>query len=132
MNLASRLEAMCKQYGVDILISGEMYKRVEADFLARPIDRVVAVGKTLATDIFELVGERAGTPPEFERRCTEFAAAVDAYRRRDFDGALRLVLAYEAEYGPDVAAAKYVARCRQLLADPPPGDWACAVVLTSK
>lgn len=132
MNLASRLEAMCKQYGVEILISGEMYKRVEAGFLARPLDRVVAMGKKSATDIYELVASRAGASPELERRCVEFALVVEAYRGRDFDSALRLAIAYEAEHGPDVAAAKYVDRCRQMLANPPPESWDCTEVLTSK
>ena len=28
MNLAARLEGMCKQYGVEVLISGAMYRPV--------------------------------------------------------------------------------------------------------
>ena len=132
MNLASRLEAMCKQYGIEVLISGHMHARVEGRFLARPLDRVVAAGKTRATDIYELVAERAGATERQARRCAEFAAVVAAYRARDFAGALRLAAGYEAEFGRDVAAGKYAERCARLLERPPPEDWDCAVVLTAK
>ena len=132
VNLASRLEGMCKHYGVEILISGEMYSRVKADFLARPVDRVVAVGKTNATDIYELVAERAGAAPPLLLRCLDFAAVVAAYRERDFSCALGLATAFEVEHGPDPVAAVYIERCKQLLVDPPLPDWDFVVVLTSK
>ncbi len=58
VNLAARLESMCKQYGVEILISGRMRDSVELAgeaFIARRVDRVVAYGRSGATDIYELV-----------------------------------------------------------------------------
>lgn len=132
VNLASRLEAMCKQYGVDILISGETYRRVQADFLARPVDRVVAVGKSNPTDIYELVAKRASATPHMRLRCDQFAAVVASYRSRDFAGALQLATEYEEEHGPDAVAAKYGERCREALHDPPPPSWDFVVVLTCK
>ena len=132
VNLASRLEAMCKQYGVDILVSGETYRRVQADFLARPVDRVVAVGKSTATDIYELVSERSTATPQMQLRCDQFAAVVESYRARDFAVALGLAMAFEAKHGPDAVAAKYIDRCRQALREPPPPTWDFSVVLTSK
>ena len=120
MNLAARLEGMCKQYGVEVLISGAMYRRVEGAFLAQPLDRVVAAGKSQAADIYELVAERKGAVLALKRRCAAFAEVVAAYSARDFAGALLRAAAYEAAEGPDMAAAKYVARCRVFLESPPP------------
>ena len=120
MNLAARLEGMCKQYGVEVLISGAMYRRVEGAFLALPLDRVVAAGKSQAADIYELVAERKGAVLALKRRCAAFAEVVAAYSARDFAGALLRAAAYEAAEGPDMAAAKYVARCRVFLESPPP------------
>jgi adenylate cyclase len=132
VNLAARLESMCKHYGVEILLSGHMYARVEAAFLARPIDRVVAVGKTRPTDIYELVAERATATERQRRQCQDFHEVVAAYRAREFAAALRLAAAYEAAYGGDVAASKYRERCEWLLASPPGADWDCVEVLLSK
>jgi hypothetical protein len=55
VNLAARLESMCKQYGVEILISGRMRELAGEAFIARRVDRVVAYGRRGATDIYELV-----------------------------------------------------------------------------
>jgi adenylate cyclase len=55
VNLAARLESMCKQYGVEILISGRMRQLAGEAFIARRVDRVVAYGRRGATDIYELV-----------------------------------------------------------------------------
>ncbi len=52
------------QYGVEILISDAMHERVKEEFLCRRIDRVVAVGKSKPTDIWELVAHRTLATPD--------------------------------------------------------------------
>ncbi len=64
MNLAARLESMCKQYGVEILISGCMRTLAGDAFLARHVDRVVAYGRSGTTDIYELVATQDTALPE--------------------------------------------------------------------
>lgn len=132
VNLAARLESMCKHYGVEILVSGHMYAQVESDFLARPIDRVVALGKTRPTDVYELVAERPAATERQRRQCRYFERVVVAYSGREFAAALRLAAAYEAEFGGNVAAGKYRERCERLLTSPPGADWDCTEVLVSK
>ena len=132
MNLASRLEAMCKQYGVAVLISGSLHALVRHRFLARPIDRVVAVGKRRAVDIFELVCELDHATPEDRRRCSDFEAVVEAYRARDFARALELAAAFAGAFPDDVATRKYAERCRCFMECPPSEDWDGTFVLTSK
>ena len=58
------MESMCKQYGVEILISGRMRLLAGDTFLARRIDRVVAYGRRAATDIYELIGTQGTALPE--------------------------------------------------------------------
>ncbi len=132
MNLASRLEAMCKQYGVAVLISGNLHALVRHRFLARPIDRVVAVGKRRGVDIFELVSALHDATPEDLLRCSDFEAVVEAYRARDFAQALALVEAFAVVFPGDVAARNYAERCRCFMECPPGEDWDGTFVLTSK
>jgi len=56
VNLAARLEGLNKETGTTILVSEDVYRRVEALFKFRPLDAVVAKGMTRETRIFELVG----------------------------------------------------------------------------
>ncbi len=123
---------MCKQYGVAVLISGSLHALVRHRFLTRPIDRVVAVGKQRAVDIFELVCERDGATTEDHRRCSDFEAVVEAYRARDFARALALAEAYAGAFPGDVTARKYVERCRCFMECQPCEDWDGTFVLTSK
>merc|ERR1719401_3106425 len=60
VNLCSRLEGLCKTYGVDILIDGEAAAApgVAATYHIRPIDVVAAKGRNEASELFELVGRR--------------------------------------------------------------------------
>ena len=55
---------MCKQYGVEVLISGRMRRLAGDAFLARRIDRVVAYGRRGATDIYELVATQGTARPD--------------------------------------------------------------------
>jgi adenylate cyclase len=56
VNLAARLEGLNKQTGTTILVSEDVYLRVEDLFSFRALDAVVAKGMTKETRIFELTG----------------------------------------------------------------------------
>ena len=58
------MESMCKQYGVEILISGYMRILAGDAFLARRVDRVVAYGRRGTTDIYELVATQGTARPK--------------------------------------------------------------------
>ncbi len=132
MNLAARLESMGKRYGASVLISGGMRARVGGLFLARPLDRVVACGKTAATDVYELVAAAGGATETQRRYCGGFEAVVAAFRGREFGEARRLAEAFGREFPGDVAAAMYVERCDGLIAAPPGPEWDGAYVLAEK
>jgi adenylate cyclase len=59
VNLASRLEGLNKQFGTAILVSEDVYLRVQHLFQFRALESVVAKGMTKETHIFELVGASA-------------------------------------------------------------------------
>jgi adenylate cyclase len=56
VNLAARLEGLNKQFGTAILVSEDVYSRVQHGFEFRAIESVIAKGMTKETRIFELVG----------------------------------------------------------------------------
>jgi adenylate cyclase len=58
VNVASRLEALNKKYGTEILIGEDTYKEVKDDVVVRKLDRVKVYGKEGALDIYELLEMR--------------------------------------------------------------------------
>ncbi len=56
VNLAARLEGLNKQFGTAILVSEDVYLRVQHCFRFKAFDAVIAKGMTKETRIFELVG----------------------------------------------------------------------------
>jgi adenylate cyclase len=56
VNLAARLEGLNKQFGTTILVSDDVYLRVQHCFQFRAVESVIAKGMTKETRIFELVG----------------------------------------------------------------------------
>ena len=56
VNLAARLEGLNKQFGTTILVSEDVYSRVQHCFQFRAFESVIAKGMTKETRIFELVG----------------------------------------------------------------------------
>ena len=56
VNLAARLEGLNKQFGTAILVSEDVYLRVQGCFQFRALESVIAKGMTRETNVFELVG----------------------------------------------------------------------------
>jgi adenylate cyclase len=56
VNLASRLEALNKEYGTGILVSADTQQSAGAAFTYRKVGDVTVRGRKGATGVFELVG----------------------------------------------------------------------------
>jgi len=91
VNLASRLEGLCKVYGVSVLCSGQTYDGLAPDsgFLCRQLDLVLVKGRRSATRIYEVVGvanceaclERGGRVRSAAR--SALRESTEALRRSD-------------------------------------------------
>lgn len=127
VNLASRLEGLNKQYGTTIIASEAVREQAGDGFVFRLVDVVAVKGKTKGVRVYELLGTGgiSGGRLEAARR---YEQAFEAYRRRDFRGALALVGAQSAD-GPSVVLAD---RCRRFIEHPPPADWDGTYVASSK
>lgn len=58
VNLASRLEALCKEYQISICVSEEVFKRQKDNFHMRELDMIQVKGKQQAVKIYELIAPK--------------------------------------------------------------------------
>lgn len=119
INLASRLEGACKQYGVPILIGEETYARVKEAIVCREVDTIRVVGKAKPVRVYEALGEKGEIPADRAARLEVFHQALERYKNKEWPAALPL---FEG-LGDDYPAKLYAGRCRDLIAHPPGRDW---------
>jgi adenylate cyclase len=141
INLASRLEALNKLYGTEILVSEGVAGRAGRQFLMRLIDRVQPVGVNTPTDIYELIAARsdvAKLPLSMEASeadlelCSLWAPAYKAYVERDWQQALVAFESVLERYPRDGPSQIYVGRCHDFIETPPVSDWDGVIHLSHK
>jgi adenylate cyclase len=122
VNLASRLESLCKQYHASILISENTVRRLKGTYRIREVDRVQVKGKTESVGVCEVLDYHTEESyPNLMDVVNHFRDGLTLYRRREwekaisrFNEALRL--------NPDEnLCGMYIERCI-LFRDEPPGD----------
>jgi adenylate cyclase len=111
VNLAARLEALTKEYGVAILVGEATVAAAGDGFVFREVDLVRVKGRAGAAPVFELVGRKGATTS------ADFPAALALYRARDFAAARDAFTAI-----PDDRVAAILARRCAALVDAPPAD----------
>jgi adenylate cyclase len=130
VNLAARLEPLCKHYGVAALASDAVVEAIArgerggtpGQVAFRLVDKVAVKGKQQAVVVYELLeGERTEAMRAYEE-------AFAAYLARDFARAIQLLRPWSDDPPGQVLAA----RCRTLTADPPPADWDGVYVAKTK
>ncbi len=118
VNLAARLESLCKYYGVPLIVSGTTMQRCSG-IVFRELDLVRVKGKSEVVAIFEALDHDANISAAQRAELAVHAGAIAAYRAGKFDDALR---AFDA--GPrDALAELYRGRCTRYLVQPPGADW---------
>jgi adenylate cyclase len=128
VNLASRLEGLTKEYGVDVII-GEDTRNAIPDIRCREIDRVRVKGRAHPVTIFEPLPETDGSAP------AEIAAwekALAQYRERRFTDAAASLNALASAYPATRLYAYFAQRCAMYSAAQPPADWDGAISFATK
>lgn len=121
VNLASRLEALNKDYGTHILVTETTVATVGETFLTRPVDRVVVKGQSRAETVFELIGSRSDTTLDQQRWAQDTHEAFDAYLEQRWDDALRAYQRCLVMQPDDGVALRLYERCQRLKQHPPRG-----------
>ena len=127
VNLAARLEPLCKQYGVAVLASDSIVEQAGDEFAFRLVDRVAVKGRDEAVQVFELLGVR-GQCEDAAARARVYEQGLARYFARDFAGARDVLQSL-----PDDPPSRVMcARCETMAARPPPEDWNGVYVAKSK
>ena len=129
VNLASRLEALTKEYGVGI-IAGENTAAAVRSIAWREIDRVRVVGKAETVTIYEPVGQARDMQLAAELERHQRALAL--YRARNFDEAEAAFAALAEQYPMTRLYAYFCARCAAFRQSAPPVNWDGATAFATK
>jgi adenylate cyclase len=80
VNLASRIEGVSKNFGLDILI-GEQTRNYAPEFAAIPIGDIFVKGKTVPARLFALIGgPDVAQAPNAPELLNEFAKAAHSFK----------------------------------------------------
>lgn len=137
VNIAARLEASAKQYGVYIQVAENTYKKIKDQFDWRNLDYVQVKGKNVPVKVYELLAEKGklkGNDPELVGLYEEGLAL---YNKQDWDKALKkFEQSKELEdmfpTRPTSPSHVYILRCNHLKENPPGDDWDGVWKLTAK
>ena len=128
VNMASRLEGLNKYMQTQILVSREVRDQAGDGFAFRPVGRVMPKGKSIPTDVYELMGFADEVDMAW---LGEWQEAYDLFMARDFERAapafLRLL-----EKNPDAQGRKFAESASRFRTEPPPGDWDGVEAFNSK
>jgi adenylate cyclase len=124
VNIASRLEALGKIYGVEIVIGEDTRIAAGDAIIARRLERVFVYGRTEGLAIYELLGMAESAGAEVPEWVGSYEAGLAAYEDRSWSEAIKLLeTAVASRSGADRASEILLERCRTYLADPPPDGW---------
>jgi len=131
VNLAARMEGLTKEYGVGILVSGNVVDTVQ-DYVYREVDMVRVKGKNQGVRIFEPIGKVGVVGDTTLQEVDKFQRAIEFYRKQRWDEAKEILksLSYA---NPDVKLYKlYLDRINHFRTSPPPATWDGVFTFTTK
>ena len=137
VNLAARLEASAKQYGIYIQVANETYSACKDKFVWRDLDYVIVMGKTEPAQVFELISEKDKMPKGYDKLLPAYNEALQLYRNQDWAKAIDAFKASN-ELEDMFPGRKtnpsqiYIPRCEHYKDNPPGDDWDGAWALTKK
>ncbi|MEM9213730.1 MAG: adenylate/guanylate cyclase domain-containing protein [Cyanobacteria bacterium P01_F01_bin.150] len=132
VNIASRLKGASKQYGVQILMTGETQHQVAQQMITREVDRIQVVGKDEPVQIFELLGHMGALPQEKIAAYEHFHQGILAYRQQRWREAHGYFCKCLETIPGDRPSQIYCDRIAYFRNNPPAKDWEGVWQLTKK
>lgn len=125
VNLTSRLEALNKIYGTEILMGEWTYNAVKGQFLHRLVDCVAVRGKQEGVKIYEIIRRESSIidPDTLDDYNAGFEDAFKFYQVGDWEKALALFEDLGKKYTQDTVAPIYVDRCKTLIKSYNRDEW---------
>jgi adenylate cyclase len=133
VNLASRLEGLCKQYHANILISENTYRKLRGTYRIREIDWVVVKGKTETVSVYEVLDYHdEQTFPNVMEVVNHFKTGLAQYRNGDWDRAIGTFRDALKLNEHENICRMYIERCEYLKKHTTKEHWNGVWVMTSK
>ena len=124
VNLAARLEAAGKDYGVNILISEMIKDNIQNEFFIRELDLVRVKGKNEPVKLYELISTSSDIPGNLKESTEIYQDAFKNYLNRDFSNAIKLLNeSIKARGKKDKSANMLIERCETYIINPPSENW---------
>ena len=137
VNLAARLEASAKQYGVYIQVAESTYEAIKDEFVWRDLDFARVMGKTEPVKVYELIAKNGQIPPQYEKLLPAYHEALELYRNQKWRKAIKAFKA--ADELEDMFPGRktnpsraYITRCEYWKSNSPGKDWDGVWTLTKK
>jgi adenylate cyclase len=122
VNLGARLEALTRQYGVDILVS-EQTTRAAPEFFYLPVDLVRVKGKTQPVAIYTPLKEMSDRNESDEQLLGHIKSAIEHYKQQEWPEASEAFEYIKTKPVVSTIATLYLARISALREMDLPKDW---------
>ncbi len=132
VNIAARLEGVNKIYGIYTLISETTYESGGKGFLTREIDSIKVVGKKEPVSIYELMGFLTDQNEKMQKIISLYSKGLNAYRNRNWEKAIEFFKDVLGVAPDDGASITMLARCKELILNPPEKDWDGSFTMKTK
>lgn len=145
VNTASRLEGLCKVYGVGVVCSEATREAIPANsgLLCRRLDLVQVKGKQLPMCVWEVIGEEAKAPEAraLQERARRYEAGLTAYQQARFEDAVCALTQLLEESPGDVPTARLLALAREhwtpegrcpVMSEAAMSSWSCVSRMNEK
>jgi len=132
VNLASRLEGANKQYSTLVMISEATREQAAHKIETRPLDLIRVKGKTLPTEVHELIAKKGEATPKQLELMQLFTTGVEHYRKMDFAAALTEFSKIKTIFPEDGPTRVYTNRCKEFIVNPPAEPWDGVFTMTTK
>jgi adenylate cyclase len=123
VNVASRLEGLCKVYGVRVVIGEATRAAAGEEFVCRYLDLVAVKGRAEPLRVWEVVGLRGEVDAAAAKRLESWERGIALYLARRWTDAVEVFAALAAAAPDDRPSRVYHARAQALAARPPAPDW---------
>ncbi len=126
VNLAARLEGLTKVYGGSIIITEDTLIKLNdpSQYHFRFLDIVKVKGKKEAIYIFEIMDGEPETIKNLKLSTKDdYNKALQAYKKKEFKDALKLLQTIEAVNPADKAVRIYLERCNHFIEKGVPAIW---------
>ena len=122
VNLAARLESLTRFYGSASIISEATVQAADG-YVCRELDEVIVAGKQKPVRIYELVGRRGEVDPNRVGELQQYARALAAYRKQDWNYAREQFIQLQRSCDNTLLCQVFLDRIQYFSTNPPAADW---------